>query len=71
MTYVLELITKEIRISDFKMSLLKQEAESGFEDIWDRGFNVGARMYLETHISYLLELRQKLSNITNDDDDDI
>ena len=68
MTYVLELLTKEIRISDLKMSLLKQEAEPGFESLWDQGFNYGSRMYLENHITYLLALREKLSNITNDDD---
>jgi len=69
MKYVLELLTKEIRICDFKMSLLKQESEPGFESLWDRGYNAGSQFYLEVHISYLQELRQKLSNITNDDDD--
>jgi hypothetical protein len=69
MTYVIELLTKEIRISDFKMSLFQQEAQNGIESLWDRGFNAGSRMYLENHISYLIELRQKLSNITSDDDD--
>jgi len=69
MTYVLHLLDKEIRISDCKLSLLKQEGEPGFDSLWDQGFNIGSRMYLEKHISYLLQLRQKLSNITNDDDD--
>jgi len=71
MTYVQEMLDREIRICDFKMSLLKQEGLFGFESLWDRGFNEGSQMYLEIHISYLIELRQKLSNITNDDDDDV
>jgi hypothetical protein len=70
MTYVLALLDKEIRISDSKLSLLKKEAEPGFDSLWDKGFNEGSRMYLENHYSYLIALRQKLSNITNDDDDD-
>jgi hypothetical protein len=71
MTYVLELLDKEIRNSCSKLSLLKKEAEPDFDSVWDKGFNIGSRMYLEKHISYLILLKQKLSNITNDDDDDV
>ena len=69
MTHVLELLDNLIRISDYKLFLLEKEAKPGFESLWDKGFNDGSRMYLENHISYLIALRQKLSNITNDDDD--
>jgi hypothetical protein len=70
MTYILELLDKEIIAFDSKLSLLKVESERGFYCLYSKGFNYGSQMYLSHHINYLLELRAKIYVLNNDDDDD-
>jgi hypothetical protein len=72
MTYIIELINKEINNATSNLSFLKKEAEPGFDSLWSKGFNDGSQMYIERHITYLKLLRLKIFNMqSNDDDDDI
>lgn len=70
MRYILELINKEIRISNEKLSGIIKEGEPGFDSLWSKGFNDGSIMYLHQHIKYLIMIQQNLIFKLNDNDDD-